>query len=292
MTQRIKYEQVKIKVSNFIFDCRVSGNSSDELVILLHGFPETSFMYEPLIKDLSSLGYYCIAPNLRGYSGGARPKGKRNYTLDKLVEDVMAIAKTTGKEKFHLIGHDWGAAIGWHIAHDHEASLLSWTALSVPHTQSFFNAILYDKEQRKKSYYMWLFQLPLLPELSLKFMNMRVLRKLWTEHSPQEVEDYIRILKEKGALSASLHYYRANFKLKKRAKKGTLLGDIDVPTLYLWGKEDLAVGYAGANNCYKHIKGDYTFLALDSDHWLVQRSYTQVKTAISAHLYKNSLQYS
>ena len=96
----------------------------------------------------------------------------------------------------------------------------------------------------------------------------------------------------KGALSASLHYYRANFKLKKRAKKGTLLGDIDVPTLYLWGKEDLAVGYAGANNCYKHIKGDYTFLALDSDHWLVQRSYTQVKTAISAHLNKNSLQYS
>ena len=141
-----------INANNYKFDCRVSGNIKDELVILLHGFPETSYMYKDLIKDISDSGYYCIAPNLRGYSEGARPQGKNNYTLDKLVNDVLEMINHTGKDKLHIIGHDWGAVIGWQIAHDHPNKLLSWTALSVPHTNSFFNAILNDKEQKKKSW--------------------------------------------------------------------------------------------------------------------------------------------
>jgi pimeloyl-ACP methyl ester carboxylesterase len=278
-----------INANNYKFDCRVSGNIKDELVILLHGFPETSYMYKDLIKDISDSGYYCIAPNLRGYSEGARPQGRDNYTLDKLVNDVLEMINHTGKEKLHLIGHDWGAVIGWQIAHDYPNKLLSWTALSVPHTNSFFNAILNDKEQKKKSYYMWLFQIPILPEFCLKFMNLKILRGLWSYHSKQEINDYTQTLKQKGALTAALNYYRANFKLKRLAKKGQILGDIHVPTLFIWGKHDTSVGSSAAKNSYAYIKADYQFLELKTDHWIIQKKYNEAKNSILEHLNSNKV---
>ncbi len=278
-----------INANNYKFDCRVSGNIKDELVIFLHGFPETSFMYKDLIKDISDSGYYCIAPNLRGYSEGARPHGKNNYTMDKLVNDVLEMINHTGKDKLHLIGHDWGAVIGWQIAHDYPNKLLSWTALSVPHTNSFFNAIINDKEQKKKSYYMWLFQIPILPEFCLKFMNLKILRGLWSHHSTQEINDYTQILKQKGALTAAVNYYRANFKLKRLAKKGEILGDIHVPTLFIWGKYDTSVGSTAAKNCSSYIKADYHFLELKTDHWIIQKKYIEAKNSILEHLNNNKV---
>ena len=122
-----------INANNYKFDCRVSGNIKDELVIFLHGFPETSFMYKDLIKDISDSGYYCIAPNLRGYSEGARPHGKNNYTLDKLVNDVLEMINHTGKDKLHLIGHDWGAPIVWNTAALNSSRISAVAGLSVPY---------------------------------------------------------------------------------------------------------------------------------------------------------------
>jgi len=143
-------EQKKIKIDQLEFDCLVSGSEDDELVLLLHGFPESSYVYRNLMEDLSSHGYYCMAPNLRGYSKGARPKGKKNYRIDQLANDVLRMAKKTNKKRFHLIGHDWGSAIGWQVVHDHSNLIISWTGLSVPHPQSFFEAILYDTDQQEK----------------------------------------------------------------------------------------------------------------------------------------------
>ena len=232
----------KIKIKNLIFDCRVSGNEKNELIILLHGFPESSFMYRKLMEELSVLGYYCIAPNLRGYSGGARPSGKKHYTIDKLAKDVLDIAQSSDRDKFHLIGHDWGSAIGWQIVHDNPNAILSWTGLSVPHTQSFFEAILNDKDQKEKSKYLKLFQWPIIPEFKMKSNDFEVLRKLWTAQSKEEIEDYLSILKEKKAVTAMLNYYRANNKLLKRAGNEQILGNIHVPTLFIWGENDIAVG--------------------------------------------------
>jgi pimeloyl-ACP methyl ester carboxylesterase len=120
---------IKIEIENLIFDCRESGNEEDELVILLHGFPESSFMYRELMKDLSDLGYYCMAPNMRGYSPGVRPSGKSNYTIDTVSNDIMDLANYVGREKFHLIDHDWDSVIGWQIVHDNPDAIVSWTGL-------------------------------------------------------------------------------------------------------------------------------------------------------------------
>lgn len=276
----------KIKIDNLVFDCRVAGNENDELVILLHGFPESSYMYRTLIGDLSSKGYYCIAPNLRGYSSGARPKGKKNYAVDRLARDVLDIVKTTKKETFHMVGHDWGSAIGWQVVHDNPYSILSWTALSVPHPQSFYSAILNDKDQQDRSKYIKLFQLPWLPEFKMKSKDFKVLRKLWDVQSTDEIENYLSILKEKGAVTAMLNYYRANYKLLRRAGKEQILGDIYVPTLFIWGENDIAVGSVAVEEGHKYMKGDYTFLKLNGGHWLIQSNYTDVKSAIIEHLSK------
>ena len=276
----------KIEIGNLIFDCRRAGHEKDELVILLHGFPESSYMYRKLMEDISLKAYYCVAPNLRGYSSGARPSGKNNYTLDKLAKDVMDIAQALGREKFHLIGHDWGSAIGWQLVHDNPNTILSWTALSVPHIQSFFEAILNDKDQKEKSKYLKIFQWPILPELKIKSGDFKVLRDLWAVHSKDEIEDYLSILREKKAVTAVLNYYRANNKLLKQAGKQQILGDIQVPTLFIWGKNDSAVGAESVKNGHKYMKADYAFLELDGGHWLNQSNYSEIKPAIIRHLAK------
>ena len=274
----------QIVIDELSFDCRISGNEEDELVILLHGFPESSFMYRELMQDLGELDYYCMAPDMRGYSEGARPAGISNYSIGKLTKDIMDIAHSAGKEKFHLIGHDWGAAIGWQIVHDNPEAILSWTGLSVPHTQSFFEALLNDNDQKKRSKYIKLFQIPFLPEIKLKSKNFKIFREMWDTHSKEEVEDYLSILKGKKAVTALLNYYRASSELTKKARTGQVLGDIHVPTLFIWGKNDVAIGAESVKNGHKYMKKEYTYLELESGHWLIQSSYSEVKAAIVEHL--------
>jgi len=280
----LRLESKKIKIAQLEFDCLVSGNEDDELVLLLHGFPESSYVFRNLINDLVSHGYYCIAPNLRGYSSKARPRGKKNYEIMHLVNDVLGIAKSVNKERFHLIGHDWGALIGWQVVHDHSDLIASWTGISVPHPQSFYEAILNDPDQQKKSKYIRFFQLPILPEFQMKSKGFKLLRGLWSEQSEDEIENYISILKEPGALTAVLNYYRAAYKIIKRAASEQILGDIKVPTLFIRGTQDAAIGAVSVEGNHKYMKGDYTFLELKGGHWLLQTHYTEVKEAIIKHL--------
>lgn len=112
-------ETIKIKIDDLTFDCRTAGDRENELVIFFHGWPETSFMWKKLMSSFSKNGFYCIAPNQRGYSKGACPSGKKHYGLDQLSKDVIAISKHLDKSKFHLIGHDWGALIGLKLVHDY-----------------------------------------------------------------------------------------------------------------------------------------------------------------------------
>ena len=143
-----------VKVNDLTFTCRVSGlENTGDAVILLHGFPETSRMYYDLIPVLVSEGYKVVAPDQRGYSQGARPPKISDYSIDKLSQDVIDIADAFQFEKFHLVGHDWGSAVGWVTVAFHSDRVISWTALSVPHLDAFFDAINTDKDQQRKSQY-------------------------------------------------------------------------------------------------------------------------------------------
>ena len=274
----------KVSTGELEFDCRVSGNEQNELIIFLHGFPETSFMWSKIMEKLSSIGFYCIAPDMRGYSENACPKGVKNYSIEKLSGDILDIADASNKNKFHLIGHDWGAAIGWNIVYNNPERIISWTGLSVPHNKAFGKAIKLDKEQQKKSRYIKSFLVPYIPEMMLKKNDFEKLRKLWENSSPEELENYLTVFSRKQTLTAALNYYRA---MIKKGKNRTI-GDIQTPTLFIWGNQDLAVGSFAVENNHKYMKGDYTFLELDGGHWLIQTNYAEVEAAIVEHVGKYS----
>lgn len=271
-----------IRIGKLEFDCRVSGEENNEPVIFLHGFPETSMMWSGLMDNLSSHGFYCIAPNMRGYSKNACPKGVSNYTIKKIGNDILDIADKINLNKFHLIGHDWGAGIGWNIAFNNPERIISWTALSIPHSRAFGRALKIDKEQKKKSRYIGWFLLPIIPEIIIRWNDFKKFKKLWKNSSSEEVDDYLLVFRRKQSLTAALNYYRANFGKGKHQP----IGDIEVPTLFIWGKNDVAVGSVAAKSNPNYMKGDYTYLELEGGHWLIQTNYAEVESAVNDHLFK------
>lgn len=273
-------ETKQIKVQEFEFDYRISGEGNQEYVILLHGFPETSIMWTGLMKHLGSNGYCCIAPDMRGYSKGACPKGVKNYSMDKLIADILAIASALNIDKFHLIGHDWGAAVGWNIVFHHPDRIISWSALSIPHSRAFARAYKTDPEQKKKSKYIGLFLLPFIPEIRIRMNDFKGFRKLWKNSSPEELENYLSVFRRKASLTGALNYYRANLK-KGQARP---IGEIETPTLFIWGNKDLAIGEVAAKGTDKYMKGAYKFIEIKGGHWLMQTNYKEVEAAISSHL--------
>lgn len=279
-------ETIKVKIDDLIFDCRTDGDKENELVIFLHGWPETSYMWKKLMSHFSEKGFYCVAPNLRGYSKDACPKGKKHYSLDKLAKDILGISKFLNTQKFHLVGHDWGAIIGWKIVHDYQDRILSWTGISVPHYQAFGKAIVMDTEQRKMSQYVKNFQLPYLPEEGIRKDDFKILRKLWKNSEPSQIDNYLKVFRNPKQLTASINYYRSNYTLLKKAAKDKILGDINVPTLFIWGKKDIAIGSYAVNESHQYMKSDYEFIELDSGHWLIQTNYTELENAITKHILK------
>lgn len=275
-------EHQKISVENLEFDCRISGDAKNPMVVLLHGFPETSVMWVPLMEKLSSLGYFCLAPNMRGYSENACPKGVKNYAMKFLMQDIIGLVNHFNKEQFYLIGHDWGAGVGWNLTYHFPKRVIAYTAMSIPHMRAFRKAIKIDKVQRKKSSYIRLFLIPFLPEYKIRKKDFNGLRRLWKHSSQEDVEEYLTVFRRKRSLSGALNFYRANIGRKMNLP----LGHIEQPTLFIWGNKDLAVGEFAAKECKNYINGPYEYVELDAGHWLMQTKYNEFEESIVNHIKK------
>lgn len=270
----------EIEANGMRFRTRFAGDRG-EPVILLHGFPETSHMWTGLMPRLAEAGFRCVAPDQRGYSPGARPEGVEQYRTEELAKDVVAIADTVGfTGRFHLIGHDWGAGAGWRVVQDYPERIASWTSLSIPHPASY-GAGYEDPDQQEKGKYIQFFLKPDEPEQALSANDYEQLRNVWTESSSEEVEEYLSVFSQPGALTAALNWYRANF------GSGQGLGGqatVDTPTLLLWGKNDPAVGPATTRRHNDYMTGPSKFVELDAGHWLVQEKPDIVYAEILEHL--------
>ncbi len=279
---------IEIPVGELIFQAMVSGNKSNEpAVIFLHGFPETAYMWKETIRAVEKAGYYCLAPDQRGYSATARPKKKSEYRLEKLAQDVIDMADAQGLEKFHLVGHDWGSAVGWALAATYPERILSWTAMSVPHIRAFGQAIQTDKDQAKKSAYINAFQRRGIAEWILKRKKLKLLREqLWNTSPPDQLDNYVQIFQQKGAIKAALNWYRANYKEMKKDYRLIPIEDIHVPTLLIWGKNDEAINRTSVDLTEAYMKGDYQLEVLDAGHWLTQEAGPRVIELIISHLEK------
>lgn len=273
-----------IKASGMEFLCRTAGLDNDgELVIFLHGFPESSIIWERLIVKLAEKGYRCLAPNQRGYSDGARPEGYENYASRYLANDVLAFADAVDcPGKFHIVGHDWGSSVGWTVCNLYPERVQSFVAMSTPYSRAFSWALKNDEDQYIKSAYIREFQEPDAPEASLAADDYKWLRELWNGFDQRVIDDYLTIFSQPAARTAAVNWYRALFMVKNDFR----YNDINVPVTFIWGNDDLALGRAGAEKTKDFMKNYYNFIELNAGHWLMQFNEDECSKIIMEHVAK------
>jgi pimeloyl-ACP methyl ester carboxylesterase len=269
------------------FTCRIEG-ATGEPVILLHGFPETSHMWTDLLPRLAEAGYRCVAPDQRGYSPGARPLEPRAYGYAHIAADVFALADAFGFDRFHLVGHDWGAAAGWSALTIDPARIASWTAMSVPHITAFGRAIREDPDQRSRSSYIGYFQQPGAAEAALAADDFSRLRALWSESHTAQIEAYLHVFRQPGALTAALNWYRASRGVDP-ADTEVIFGPVATPSMLIWGNEDRAIGRTAVCNGAGFMTGPYRFVELDGGHWLAQQFPDRVAEELLGFLAANRM---
>ncbi len=253
-----------------------TAGEGDRLVILLHGFPEFWYSWRHQITALSD-DYKVVAPDMRGYNLSDKPTKISDYEIDKLVDDVTGLIRHFGYEKAAVIGHDWGASIAWALAAKHPEFLWKLGALQVPPIP------VWKKNQTLKqflaSWYMFFFQIPVLPEFLFKRNDYAVLAKALKKttaekgvFSDADIAEYKKAWSEPFALTAMVNYYRANI-LKRFLTKSKPASKIKIPTVFIYGEQDTAVLPETVRGIGEMIDARYEeFHIPTSGHWVQQEA--------------------
>lgn len=273
-------DEVTISARAMQFSGLACGPADGQLVLLLHGFPEFADSWRDIMPVLAKAGYRVIAVNQRGYCSGAHPNRMRDYAVEELVADVLAIATALGHHKFHLAGHDWGGIVSWTVAARYPERLRSLSIISTPHVDALLQARRTDTDQRQRSRYITVFRLPFhIAEWLLLRRKARALRAVFKGKLPgSRLDDYVYRLTLSGTLTAGLNWYRAlDLKIN--------VGKISVPTLFIWGGEDQALGRVAAEATGAHVAAPYRFIEIEgASHWLLEEKPEIISTAMTAHL--------
>ena len=215
---------------------------SGPLVVLLHGFPEFWYSWRRQLPALAETGFHAAALDLRGYNLSDKPAGVAAYRLEVLLEDVREFIRHAGAERAAIVGHDWGGVVAWHLAMHHPEIVEKLVILNAPHPAAYRRE-LRSLAQLLRSWYIFLFQVPGLPEQLFSAGDFDVLRRMFRRQpvhpeafSPEDVRLYQQAMARPGALTAALNYYRALRDPTHRISRDE--APIRVPTLLLWGERD------------------------------------------------------
>ena len=277
--------QERVLASGLLFDCDVAGDPCAPLVLLLHGFPQTSHTWRHELPALAAAGRFAVAPNQRGYSPHARPQGIAAYRTELLVRDALNLADALGYECFDLVGHDWGGQIAWLVAALHGARVRSLTVLSRPHPAAFAQAMKADAAQADRSKHHRAFLDPA-TAANLLENGAEPLRRSLADQGVGvgDIAAYLERLGHVEALDAALNWYRAGAS-PGSALAGPNVPPVSVPTLYLWGDADATVGRAAAEATARFVTGPYRFEVIEgAGHFLTDQAGTKVTAALLAHL--------
>ena len=243
------------------------------LILFLHGFPEFWYSWRHQILEFSQ-DYQAIALDLRGYNDSEKPVGKKAYTIAELIKDIEGVIKGNGYEKSILVGHDWGGMLAWHFAYAYPQMVEKLIVLNLPHPAKFTQGLRTNFRQMLRSWYILLFQLPFLPEFLCKVNDYRSISSLFTElavdktaFSPEDIKAYKEAAAKPGSLTAMLNYYRSNFKLIFKQKKWEIL---HVPTLMIWGENDIALGKELTYGTQEYVKNFQIRYIPECSHWVQQ----------------------
>lgn len=292
---------LQIDAHGLTFDVEVAGRPDDPLVLLLHGFPQTSHTWRDVLPALARAGYYAAAPNQRGYSPGARPAGVEAYATANLVDDVLALAdafdtaRSRGESdsggprppsRFHLVGHDWGGQVAWLTTALHPERIVTLSVLSRPHPAAFVRAMKEDAAQGERSRHHRAFQNQDTVARLLENDAARLRRTLGDQGvPPADVEAYLSVLGEPAALTAAVNWYRASATATDSALAARNVAAVTVPTLYLWGDADATVGRVAATLTAEYVRSVYTFVQIpDVGHFVTDQDVDVVNHALITHL--------
>ena len=262
--------------SGLTFDVRDSGPTGGPTVVCLHGFPQDGSAYDAVTPLLTAQGLRVLVPDQRGYSAGARPRGRRPYVLRELVDDVVALLDEAGVDRAHVVGHDWGGTVAWAFAGRRADRALSLTALSTPHPAAMRDAMRHSDQLRRSSYMLG-FQLPLVPErLMLAGGGERLRRALHDSGLPtRHVDRYVERMSEPGTLTAALAWYRA-----LPFGRGFSAGRTGVPTVLLSGGRDPFFSGYGTRATSRYVRAPLRTVLLDAGHWLPETHAQDVADAV------------
>lgn len=269
---------MRITARGLTFEVWADGPADGEPVLLLHGFPQHSGEWELILPVLHAAGLRSYALDQRGYSPGARPPAVADYRRDECVADAVAVLDELNVPAAHVIGHDWGALVAWNLAARHPDRVRTLTAVSVPHPRAMADAITNDAEQQARSAYIGLFREVGRAEEMLLADDGAALRGLLAGVGADRVERYVAPMREPGALTAALNWYRA-------LNWDNLAGPVTVPTTFVWSDGDVAIGGTAARACADHVTGDFRFVTLEGvTHWIPEEAPAALAEAALARI--------
>jgi len=247
-----------------------AGPKDGPVVVLLHGFPEFWYGWRQQIEPLAKAGFRVIVPDQRGYNLSSKPSGVAAYALTELVSDVIAIADQLGQEKILLAGHDWGAAVAWSTALLYPQRIAKLVVLNVPHPSVMRKFLSTRPRQLFRSWYMFFFQIPWLPETLFSAFNFRVgecalLRSSRSgTFTAEDLAQYRMAWSQPGSLSGMINWYRALFRTRLKFPDKT----VRIATRILWGERDAFLLAEMARESLRYCTSAELVTFANATHWL------------------------
>lgn len=256
----------------------VAGNRTKPLMLLLHGFPEFWFSWRYQLRAFSK-DYRVVAVDLRGYNDTQRPQGRKEYVLKNLRQDIVELIPALGHTSCVLVGHDWGGAIAWSVAHHNPELVDKLIVLNCPHTRIMWRHLSSTWKQMMRSWYMFMFQIPKLPEFMMSLRDYGYFSAIFRGRqggvrnkdafTTEAVEAYKYVFSQPGALTGPVNYIRCIFEVEKTEKKLSQ-GEIETPTLLIWGDSDAFLDSAMADKHTRYVT-DLTVKHIPNcSHWVQQ----------------------
>ncbi len=265
----------------------LAGPATGKPLVFLHGFPEFWFAWRLQIDHFVSSGYRVIIPDQRGYNLSDKPAGIASYSIDLLAKDVVGVLDTVTDSKAFVVGHDWGAGVTWYLAARYSERVSRTAMLSVPHPRIFIKNLITNPAQLRRSWYLFFFQLPWLPERTLRRRDWALLVRVLRNTSPPgvfsdlDLEQYKTSWAKKDALTAMLNWYRAALLRSSKFALDSKASRVKVPALLIWGKNDQFLDEAMARESLQYCDDGHLEMFETATHWVQHEKPAHVNTLLS-----------